>query len=57
VSTGGGRVKSANVESAVGAMAVGSDSSTAMTAVGGAGVGDWTTCTVVWAAAQSEQSA
>ena len=55
--TGGGRVKRANVESAVGATLSGDDASTATTATGGAGAGDWTTWEVAWAAAQSEQSA
>jgi hypothetical protein len=55
--TGGGRVKSAKVESALGRTAGGSDSSTVTTEAAGAGAGVCTRCTVTWAAAQSEQLA
>lgn len=55
--TGGGRVKSAKVERAVGRTDGGRDSNTVTTEAAGAGIGVWARWTVTWAAVQSEQFA
>ena len=55
--TGGGRVKSANVERATGRRTGARLWSTVTTTTGGAGAGACAMCTVMWATAHSEQSA